>query len=393
MNLMALVEVQFDRTIADRRYLHQHPELSNQESQTANFLREALEEAGLEVISGIGGHGLVGSFRTQNPGPSFLLRFDMDALPVEEETESGYSSTVPGVMHACGHDGHMAIGLSIARLITQIADHLRGTFHLLFQPAEEIGLGALAMISEGVLERIRPDFVLGAHLWNEKPFGWLGIKGGPLMAGSSIFEITIKGQGGHGGRPQQTKDPILAAAQLINQIQTIVSRNLDPMDSAVVSVCSIEGGTAYNIIPSVVNLKGTLRYFSAETYRLIEDRLEQICGGLSVSTGCQINLSLEGLVNSTTNNENVAKAVQEAARRLRAHIIIDPHYQTMMSEDVGVFLEAVPGCFVLVGAGGDEEGNPFAHHHPRFEFNERAMPLTAALLLQSCLVLSNNFVP
>lgn len=390
MNLLALAEAQFEQTVADRRFLHQFPELSGEEDQTAAFLKAKLEELGFLVEANLGGNGLIGHFDGGNVGKKLLMRFDMDALPVSEENDFPHRSQHQGVMHACGHDGHMAIGLTIARMIRELAPQLNGTVHLLFQPAEEIGTGALAMVADGVLERIEPDYILGAHLWNEKLLGWLGIKEGPLMASSSVFEIVIRGKGGHGGRPQLANDPIVAAAQLVNQLQLIVSRNLSPFEPAVLSVCSIEGGNSYNVIPSLVKLKGTVRTFDEETYRLLKDRMTQFCMGIGLASGCEINLEMEALVEPTTNHPEVARAMQRAALKLDTDVIVDQHYQTMMSEDIGVFLEQVPGCFVLVGAGSSPDGNQYGHHHPMFDFDERAMPLTAALLWQTGLELAES---
>lgn len=389
MKIQDLAESYFDQTVAFRRFLHKNPELAFQEVQTSAFIRTQLEESGYSVHTGFATTGLVGSFDTGKTGPRFLLRFDMDALPVEEENDFGYQSLNPGKMHACGHDGHMAIGLTIAWMIKQLQNELSGSFHLLFQPAEEIGQGAETMIRDGVLDLIKPDYVVGAHLWNEKPLGWLGIVEGPLMAGASIVNISVKGKGGHGGRPDATIDPIVTSAQLINQIQTIVSRNLDPFEPAVISIGSIHGGSAFNIIPSVVDMTGTLRYFNVETYNLIKNRLELICKNIGEASDCQIELSIEESTHATANAKAVADAMKLAAAELVGPIQIDSTYKTMMSEDMSLFLENVPGCFVLVGAGESTEGKKFSHHHPKFDFNEQSLPIAAALLLQTCVELTN----
>lgn len=390
MNLLALAEEQFDQTVSDRRFLHQHPELSNEEIQTAAFLKQKLEDADFLVESGIAGHGLIARCETGREGPVMMLRFDMDALPVQEENDCSYRSRNEGKMHACGHDGHMAIGLTIARLIQSQKKQLRGTFLLLFQPAEEAATGALAVVRSGAIQHAKPDYIVSAHLWNEKPLGWLGIKAGPLMAGSSLLEIEINGKGGHGGRPQLATDPIVAAAQLVCQLQTIVSRNLSPLDSAVVSVCSIQVGNAYNIIPSRVRLLGTIRHFDPAVRAKIGERINEICQGVALASGCEIRLDLKTLLNPTVNDPSVARAMRSAAAKLNLELDIDEQYQTMLSEDIGVLLEQVPGCFVLVGAGQASDGNQYGHHHPRFDFEENARPLAAALLLQTCLDLGGE---
>ena len=388
MNLIELAERHFPQTQADRRHLHRYPELAFEEFKTAEYVATRLQDLGFSIKRGIAGTGLVASFDTGKTGPVFLFRFDMDALPVQEENEVDYCSQEPGMMHACGHDGHVAIGLTIGWMIQQLADQLTGSFHLLFQPAEEIGLGALKMVKEGVLDDIDPDYLLGVHLWNEKPFGWLGITAGPMMAASGSFEITVVAEGGHGGQPHASIDPIVASAQIINQIQTIVSRNLDPLDSAVISICSVHGGNRSNIIPSKVELTGTIRYFTEHTYSILERRLTEICENTGKAMGCRVELVIEPLVFATCNDLEVSGKVRDASSKIKRQVQVDSVFKTMVSEDVGVFLERVPGCFVLVGAGNPSEGKHFPHHHPRFNFDERGMPLAAALLLQTCLELS-----
>ena len=388
MNLFSLAQAQFEQIIADRCYFHQYPELSNQEEHTARFIGEKLRSFGFIVEDKLAGNGLVGHLDTGQPGKSFLLRFDMDALPIHEENDFTFRSKNDGVMHACGHDGHMAIGLAIARILSENAHHFSGSYHLLFQPAEETGTGAKAMLAAGVLDRLQPDVVLGVHLWNEKPLGWLGLKSGPIMAGSARFEIVVNGQGGHGGRPQLTKDPIVTSAQLITQLQTLVSRNISPLEPAVVSVCSIESCSAYNVIPSQVRLQGTVRFFEDAVYEQLQIRMLEICEGIGLAAGCEINLNMEKLVDPTINDEKIAHEMQRAAKIIDQTLHPDEDYQTMLSEDMGVFLQALPGCFVLVGAGESPSGNQYGHHHPKFDFDESAMPLAAALLLQTCLNLS-----
>lgn len=388
MNLIEIAESYFPRTKVDRRLLHRNPELAFNEFKTGEYVSTRLLDLGFSISSGFATTGLVASIETGKPGPSFLFRFDMDALPVQEENEVDYCSQVPGMMHACGHDGHVAIGMTIGWMIRQLREQLTGTYHLLFQPAEEIGEGAGAMLNDGVLDAIKPDYLLGVHLWNEKPFGWLGITTGPMMAGSGKVGITVIGEGGHGGQPNASTDPIVASAQIINQIQTIVSRNLNPLDSAVISICTIQAGTKFNIIPSKVELTGTIRYFTEQTYSILRSRLTEICENTGRAMGCRVELTLEPTVSATANDPEVAKVVREAAISLNDQFQIDSTYQTMLSEDVGVFLEKVPGCFVLVGAGEETDGSTYPHHHPRFNFDERAMSVSAALLLQTCLELA-----
>ena len=255
--LLDRVSAVFPYTSALRRDFHQHPELGFQEYQTADKVnRELSQWEGFSVKTGIAETGIVGTLSGGSTGKTVLVRFDMDALPIQEQTGAAYSSRHDGVMHGCGHDGHLAIGLTAARLLSESRQELAGKVVFLFQPAEEGLGGALRMISEGVLESSRPDFALGLHLWNEKPLGWLGISNGPVMSASETFQVLIRGKGGHGGKPHEAVDPIVASASVINALQSLPSREVHPLDSSVISVCTIQGGKAHNVIPEEVSLGG-----------------------------------------------------------------------------------------------------------------------------------------
>ena len=365
-----------------RRTLHQHPELSFQEHQTGAFIAEKLKSLGFEVATGVGRTGVVGLLRGNSEKQCVMLRFDMDALPVLEATELDYCSRSQGKMHACGHDAHMAIGLGVAQLLAESRDHLKSTIKLVFQPAEEIGQGALAMIEAGVLEQPKPDYVLGLHVWNEKPLGWVGATSGPIMAGSDMFTILIKGKGGHGAAPHQTTDPILAAAQLVNSLQCIISRNLNPLDQAVISVGSIHGGTASNIIPSDVELTGTIRYFKTETQSLIHRRIQEITEGITSGFGGQFDLKFVESTLPVVNNREVTEQAIQSLRALGQEIEIDTHYQTLISEDMAFFLERIPGVFLLIGSGSLDENLRMPHHHPRFDIQEACMTIAIAAVIE-----------
>ena len=244
---------------ARRRDFHMHPELGFQEVRTAGIVADELRALGLEVHTGIAETGVVAILRGEHPGPVLLIRFDMDALPIQEENEAEYASQNPGVMHACGHDAHTAIGLSVARILNAHRGDIHGTVKLVFQPAEEGDGGAERMVAEGVLENPRPDRCLALHVWNSQPSGWLGITPGPVMAAAETFHVKIIGRGGHGASPHRTVDPLYAAAQIVTALQSIVSRNVAPMDTAVVSVTAIHSGTTFNVIPQTAELQGTIR--------------------------------------------------------------------------------------------------------------------------------------
>jgi amidohydrolase len=369
-----------DQLIAWRRDLHQHPELSFEEHRTAGVVTTELRNLGLEVQSGVGQTGVVGLLEGNNDGPTVLIRCDMDALPIHEANAVPYVSANEGVMHACGHDGHTAIGMGVAHLLHQKRSQINGRVKFVFQPAEEIALGAQAMIADGVLNAPEPDVALGLHLWNTIPFGQVGITPGPIMAGADIFEITIQGAGGHGASPHETHDPLLAAAQLVTALQSIVSRNVDPLDTAVLSVTSISAGTAFNVIPHAAHLKGTIRTYRKETREHIITRMKDISHHVAQAMGCTAVVKVDYLTPPLNNDQHVTEKVQEALAPYidQQHVRFDE--RTMGAEDMAVFLDSVPGCFLLVGSANAAAGLDYPHHHPQFDFDEAALPFGAALL-------------
>jgi amidohydrolase len=369
-------------TIAIRRHLHQYPELSFQEHQSSAFVSDKLRCFGFEVSTGIGQTGVVGLLRGGSEKPCIMLRFDMDALPVEEANEFDYCSKDNGKMHACGHDAHMAIGLGVARLLAENRDRLKATIKLIFQPAEEVGLGALAMIEAGVLDNPKPDYVVGLHVWNEKPLGWVGATSGPVMAGSDMFRILVKGKGGHGAAPQQAIDPIVAASQLVNSLQSIVSRNINPLDHVVISVGSIHGGTASNIIPSEVELTGTIRFFQIETQSLIHRRLQEIAEWTSSAFNCQCEVEIIESTGPVVNDPMVTKLAVDSLQALGQDLQVDTDYRTLISEDMAFFLERIPGVFLFIGSGAKAADQRYPHHHPRFDIQEDCMVTAVAAVLE-----------
>lgn len=370
----------FDFSRAVRRDLHRHPELGFQEVRTAGVVARELQSLGLEVSTGVGKTGVVAVLEGERPGPVLMLRFDMDALPIVEETGAEYASERPGVMHACGHDGHVAVGLTVARLLHTHRHELAGSVKLVFQPAEEGLGGAEQMIADGVLENPRPNLALGLHLWNEQPLGWIGATAGPSMAASETFTIKIRGQGGHGAVPHLAVDPILAAAQVISAVQSIVSRSVSPLDTAVISVTSLRGGEAFNVIPSVVEMKGTIRTFRPQVRSMVLERFHSVVEGVASALGCQAEIEITSITPAVINDAEVTEAVRQMSRRLLPDHRIDPEAMTMGSEDMAFFLREVPGCFFFVGSANKEKGLDAAHHHPRFDFDEKALPQAAALM-------------
>ena len=369
-----------DELIARRRDLHQHPELAFEEVRTAGIVAEELNRLGLEVQTGVGRTGVVGILEGAQDGPTVLYRADMDALPIHEENQVAYVSTAPGKMHACGHDGHTAIGLGVARLLSQKRDRLAGRVKFVFQPAEEIVEGARAMVADGVLDDPRPDVSLGLHVWNTMPVGVVGITEGPVMAGSSRFDIVITGRGGHAAMPQATIDPVVCAAQMILALQTIVARNVNPLESAVMSVTMMKGSDADNIIPERAMLGGTFRTFNLEMRDLVESRLRQISGSVAAAMGCSVEISVTHGTIPTVNDGTVTARIQSVLAPIIGEENLVTEARTMGSEDMAYFMDDIPGLFCFVGSANSARGLDYAHHHPRFDFDEDVLPLGVGLM-------------
>ena len=363
-----------------RRDLHQHPELGFHEVRTASIISQALSDLGLEVQTGVAETGVVAVVEGARPGSTVMLRWDMDALPIQEATGAPYASAHPGVMHACGHDGHVAIGLGVARILCSHREELRGRVKLVFQPAEEGLGGAERMIAAGVLESPTPDAALGIHLWNTRPVGWVGVADGPVMAGAEVLEIEILGKGGHAAAPQQAQDPVVAAAQVINALQTIVSRNLDPRATAVVSVTQILAGEAFNVIPDRVVLRGTIRTFEPEVRQTVLRRVTEVAVGVAAALGCVARVRLTPLTPPVVNDTSVSARVRSTARRLFPGGMLDESERSMVSEDMAYFLQAVPGCFALIGSADPGRGLGAPHHNSQFDFDEAVLPRAVALM-------------
>jgi amidohydrolase len=305
----------------------------------------------------------------------------MDALPIVEETGASYASQNPGVMHACGHDGHTAILLTVAKMLHAQRDKLAGTVKFVFQPAEEGMGGAERMIDGGILENPKVDVTLALHLWNEKPLGWIGIADGPALAGAEIFKVKVRGKGGHGAIPHLAVDPVLASAQIICALQSIVTRNVAPLQAAVISVCTIHGGEAFNVIPPEVEFTGTIRTFELDVRSRVLKRFEEVVLGTAKAMGCQVEIDLKRLTPATLNQPKIATRIQAVTRRLFPDADVDTANNiTTGSEDFAFILEKVPGCFFFVGSANKEKGLDAGHHHPKFDFDEAALPRAAALM-------------
>lgn len=380
-NYQAEAKINFEYTQKMRRDFHQNPELSFEEFRTAEVVARELNLLGLDKIeTGVAKTGVVAILEGGKPGPVVLLRFDMDALPIVEETGAEYASQNPGVMHACGHDAHTAIGLAVAKILASHRDELSGTVKFVFQPAEEGLGGAELMVEEGVLENPKPDYSMAVHVWNDKPYNWLGITPGPIMAAAETFRAVITGKGGHGASPHQTHDPIIAASHVVTALQTIASRNMPPLESGVVSVTSIQGGTAFNIIPPAVELKGTIRTFTPEVRDMVLERCEEITTGVAESLGCSAVVELDSVTPAVANDPDLVDRVSKIASDLFPDAEIDNKAVTMGSEDFAYLVQGVPGCFVFVGSANEGKGLDAPHHHPKFDIDERALESAVALV-------------
>jgi len=306
----------------------------------------------------------------------------MDALPIQEESDHGYVSLNPGVMHACGHDGHVAMGLALARLFAARRAEMAGVIKFLFQPAEEGLGGALAVMADGALVDPRPDVALAMHLWSPVPLGKARVVEGPAMASSSVFTITVEGKGGHGAAPHLAIDPIVAAAQIVIALQSIVSRNTNPHDSIVVSIGEFSAGTTFNVIPERAVLKGTVRSYDKASHRMAYRRILEMATNMATAFGCRATMETVAIVSTVVNAPGPTAVVRAAAERVMGADNILEH-RTMAAEDMGYILEEIPGCYFFVGCSNGNPATQHAHHHPRFDFDERAMIDGVAIMAQA----------
>ena len=371
-NFRQEAEKHFDYMVEQRRDFHRHPELGFEETRTSGIVADTLTELGMEVQRGVGQTGVVALLEGPRPGPTLLVRFDMDALPIQEENRVDYVSQNPGVMHACGHDGHTTMGLTLAKIFAQYQEDIAGTIKFMFQPAEEGLGGAFAMIADGVLDNPRPDAALAMHLWTPEEYGKVRVVEGPCMASSSVFTITVQGRGGHGAAPHLATDPILAAAQIVTALQSIVSRNVNPQDSVVVSIGQFSAGTTFNVIPDRAMLKGTVRSYNNDLHRMIYRRILEMAHNMAIAFSCEATMETIAIVAAVDNSPIPTAVVREAAIKVMGEENLVEH-RTMASEDMGYILEEIPGCYFFIGARNEEKGYTFPHHHPRFNFDERAM--------------------
>ncbi len=379
IKILPQVESIAEEIISIRRDIHQHPELGFEVHRTAEIVANKLNELGMDVQTGIGKTGVVGNLRC-GAGPTIALRADMDALPVQETGDCEYKSVNDGVMHACGHDGHTAMLLGAAKVLSGQRDQINGTVRFLFQPAEEGEGGARYMIEDGCLEGV--DEAYGIHLWNYQKYGEVGVKEGPILAAADQFQITIKGLGGHGATPQGSVDAVVVSAHLITALQTIVSRNTNPLESTVVSIGMINGGYNFNIIADEIVLKGTARAYTEENRVLIKTRMQEIIDGIGQTFGAAIEFDYRDGYPPTINAEAAFEKLLASATKIVGDGAGYP-YLSMGGEDFSYYAQKVPGCFFFVGSAPEDQ--PFRsvpQHCSHFDIDERALLVGSSIFVQ-----------
>lgn len=379
INIHKDIEKISDEIISTRRDIHQHPELGFDVHRTAGIVAEKLKNLGMDVQTGIGKTGVVGNL-IGTEGPTIALRADMDALPIQETGDLEYKSVNESVMHACGHDGHTAMLLGAAKVLADKKDKIWGSVRFLFQPAEEGAGGARYMIEDGCLDGVAE--IYGIHLWNYQKYGEIGVKEGPILAAADEFKITIKGIGGHGAAPQGSVDAVVVSAHLITTLQTIVSRNTNPLESTVVSIGMINGGYSFNIIADEVVLKGTARSYSEENRQLIKRRMQEIIDGIGQSFGAIIDFDYHDGYPPTVNDKEVYEKLLISAKKIVGEGAGDP-YLSMGGEDFSYYAQKIPGCFFFVGSA--PENQPFRsvpHHCSHFDIDERALMIGSSVFVQ-----------
>ncbi|MED4581198.1 M20 family metallopeptidase [Brevibacillus choshinensis] len=379
-NWFTQIEAMYEQMVEWRRHMHQYPELSFQEVETPKMIAGILESYGIDVKTHVGGRGVVGTIRGAKPGKTIALRADFDALPIPDEKDVPYKSKVSGVMHACGHDGHTATLLAVAKVLSENRDKLSGNVVLLHQHAEELAPGgALEMIADGCLDGV--DVVFGTHLTSQAPTGTYLYAKGYAMAAADAFEIKLQGKGGHGASPHETIDAVAIGAQLINQLQYIVSRQINPQKAAVLSVGSFHAGNAANVIADSAVLKGTVRSFDENVREHMEREVTNIVNGISQALHADCQLTYEAGYPAVFNHSEETDIFLETVKSFANESQLVEMTPIMGSEDFAYYLREKPGMFFFTGARNEEIGADYPHHHPMFDFDEQAMVHAAKALV------------
>ena len=376
-----------EQLVEDRRTLHRHPELSYHERRTAELCAERCEGLGFAVRTGVADTGVLADLDSGRPGPTVMIRADTDALPISERATDGrpVASENDGAMHACGHDGHVAMALGVAGILADTRDDWSGRVRMCFQPAEEVAGGALPMIAGGAMEGV--DRVLGIHLWAPLQVGRVAVGPGPLFGSADEFGLVVRGRGGHGGMPHASVDPITAAAQVVNALQTIVSRETSPFSPAVITIGRIEGGAAFNVIAEEVRMRGTVRAFEQlERERLLR-RIAEVARDTAAALRCEATFERANGCPPVVSDAAVADVVRRAAIATVGEENVEPAPHVTVGDDVAYFLERAPGCYFLVGAGDVAHRAVAPHHHPEFDIDERCLPVGAGTMARAALAL------
>jgi len=377
-NLLKKAKDLREKIVSYRRDFHQNPELALQEFNTANKVKMVLEGLGIETKVLVNGTGIRGHLKGSKPGKTIALRADIDALPIQEENEVPYKSQNTGVMHACGHDAHTAMLLGAAMILSEFKEELTGNVVFIFQPAEETGEGAKKMIEEGVLEKI--DSIFALHMYSSIGVGTVGYKPGPLLAAGDFFNIKIVGKGGHGGLPHLAIDPIVIAANAITTLQTIVSREVDPLESSVISICNMQAGiSAYNIIPDSATFGGTIRSLNPELRMYLPRRMKEILDGVIPALRGSYEFNLMEKFPATINDEEMTTLAVRVAQDMLGEDKVFQMKALMGSEDFSYYLQKIPGTFVFLGVGNKEKGIIYPQHHPKYDIDEDVLPIGTAI--------------
>lgn len=386
--LAATIAAQRESLSAIRRDLHQHPELAFEEVRTAGIIADTLDQLGLEVRRGLGKTGVVGVLRggqASEGSRTIMIRADIDALPIQEANDVPYRSQAPGKMHACGHDGHVAIGLTVAHVLAAQRDALPGTITFAFQPAEERASGAAEMIRDGALRDPAPDAVIGLHLWSPFPVGTVGVKAGPIFASADEIVLRVRGRGGHGAMPELNVDPIVIAAQIVSTLQTLISREIAPFHPAVVTIGSIHGGTAFNVIADEVELRGTVRTYDPADRAHLLRRIGELAQHVAQSMRGTCDLANDIGIPPCVSDPRMASLVRRAAAATVGEDHVQPDCMQTVGDDMAYFLNAVPGCYFLVGAGNVARGITAPHHNAHFDIDEGALTIGTEILARGAL--------
>ena len=378
-DISQLVSARGNDIIATRRYLHARPETGFEERETAAYIANRLRRAGLDVREGIGETGIIARLKGGKQGRTLAIRADIDGLPIDELTGLEFAST-NGRMHACGHDGHITMALTAAEILAAMSDQIVGEIVFIFQPSEELCNGAVAMIEDGAIELINADVVIGTHLWNQTPIGYVGVNQSTVFAGADLFEISVRGHGGHGAMPHLTVDPVVVSANIINACQTVVAREISPQDMGVVTFGSVHGGSAGNVIADEVVLNGTIRAYNAETHKIIAEAVQRIASNVAESLRATATYTRHAGTPPVINNPDVANWVSSLAMQSAGEDAVGEIEPISVGDDMAEFMNRIPGTYFILGASKDgTEG----HHNAKFDFDEACLPIGTEIFVRA----------